>query len=348
MILRNDSECKKNCLSFLFLTKKLILIIYSYIGDSMKRKFKTKRKFNFKKLILLIIVVYLAYIIKNYTLNIKLINSNEKFIYTTLDNSNTYVYANKKNNNIISKISEYVGNNIFNNPIFFLKSQINYNNDKKEIENVSFLYEKNTLPLVYIYNSHQGENYGIKYLEEYNIIPNVLMASNMLKEKLESKNIKTVVEEENILEYMKENGLVFAKSYQASRVFLQNAINKYKSIKLFIDLHRDSVSNISTTVNIDGKDYAKVLFVVGLEHDNYEKNLEVTTKLNNLILNKYPTLTRGIMKKKGVGVNGIYNQDLNENIILLELGSNENNIDEINNTLDVLKDIIGEYLNEEK
>lgn len=323
-------------------------IIYSYIGDGMRRKFKTKRKFRFKKLILLIIVVYLVYVIRNYTLNIKLINSNEKFIYTTLDNSNNYVYTNKKSNNIIDKISEYVENNIFNNPIFFLKSQINYNNEKKEIENVSFLYEKNTLPLVYIYNSHQGENYGMKYLEEYNITPNVLMAANMLKEKLESNNIKTVVEEENILEYMKNNNMAFAKSYQASRVFLEKAINKYKSVKLFIDLHRDSVSNISTTVNIDGKDYAKVLFVVGLEHNNYEKNLDVVTKLNNIILDKYPSLTRGIMKKKGVGVNGIYNQDLNENVILIELGSNENNIDEINNTLDILKDVIGEYLNEKK
>lgn len=338
----------KKCLSFLFLTKKLIYIIYSYIGDSMRRKFKTKRKIRFKKLILLIIVVYLVCVIRNYTLNIKLINSNEKFIYTTLDNSNNYVYTNKKSNNIINKISEYVENNIFNNPIFFLKSQINYNNEKKESKNVSFLYEKNTLPLVYIYNSHQGENYGMKYLEEYNITPNVLMAANMLKEKLESNNIKTVVEEENILEYMKNNNMSFAKSYQASRVFLEKAINKYKSVKLFIDLHRDSVSNISTTVNIDGKDYAKILFVVGLEHNNYEKNLDVATKLNNIILDKYPSLTRGIMKKKGVGVNGIYNQDLNENVILIELGSNENNIDEINNTLDILKDIIGEYLNEEK
>ena len=313
----------------------------------MKKKFKVKRRFKFKKLILLVIAIYLIYVIRNYTLNIKLINSNEKFIYTTLDSSNNYSYENN-NNNIISKLSKYVEDNIFNNPIFFLKSQINYNNKKEEIDNVSFLYEQNVLPLVYIYNSHQGENYGMKYLEEYNITPNVLMAANMLKEKLESKNIKTLVEEANILQYMQENGLGFANSYQASRVFLEKAINKYKSVKLFIDLHRDSVSNISTTVNINGKDYAKVLFVVGLENENYEKNLEVVTKLNNIILSKYPNLTRGIMKKQGSGVNGIYNQDLNENVILIELGSNENNIDEINNTLDILKDVIGEYLNEKK
>ena len=44
-------------------------------------------------------------------------------------------------------------------------------------------------PLIYIYNSHQGETYSMKYLEEYNITPNVLMASRMLSEKLNNVGI---------------------------------------------------------------------------------------------------------------------------------------------------------------
>ena len=52
------------------------------------------------------------------------------------------------------------------------------------------------------------------------------------------------------------------------------------------------------------------------------------------------------MKKKGYGVNGIYNQDLKGNVILIEIGGNENNIEEINNTLDIMALVIGEYLNE--
>ena len=38
------------------------------------------------------------------------------------------------------------------------------------------------------------------------------------------------------------------------------------------------------------------MFLVGLEHDNYNANLKVATDINNLIKAKYPSLTRGIYK----------------------------------------------------
>jgi len=54
------------------------------------------------------------------------------------------------------------------------------------------------------------------------------------------------------------------------------------------------------------------------------------------------------MKKQGYGVNGIYNQDLKSNVILIEIGGHENNIDEVNNTLDLVSLAIKEYLNEKE
>ena len=42
----------------------------------------------------------------------------------------------------------------------------------------------------------------------------------------------------------------------------------------------------------------------------------------------------------------IYNQDLNPNMILLELGSQYSTIDEVLNTLELLAPIIAEYVNE--
>jgi hypothetical protein len=44
----------------------------------------------------------------------------------------------------------------------------------------------------------------------------------------------------------------------------------------------------------------------------------------------------------------LWNQDLDENIILIELGGYQNNIEEINNTLDILSIILKEYLYEKK
>ena len=119
-----------------------------------------------------------------------------------------------------------------------------------------------------------------------------------------------------------------------------------KDISLLIDLHRDSIKRKYTTVTINNKKYARILFVVGLKNKGYQNNLKVMEKLNEISNNMYPKLSRGIMKKSGKGVNGVYNQDLNKNIILIELGSIENNMEEILNTSIALSNIIEKYLEE--
>ena len=88
------------------------------------------------------------------------------------------------------------------------------------------------------------------------------------------------------------------------------------------------------------------MLLVGLEHDNYNANLKVATDINNLIKAKYPSLTRGIYKKSGPGVNGIYNQDFNSNCILIELGGQYNTMLEVSNTIDILAKILYDYIGE--
>lgn len=319
----------------------------------MKRRFRRKKRFKFNRLFYFLIIIVAVLLFRFYILRIQFITSNE-FINSTLDNSNYYSYTGNKKENIFEKIMNYVNKNVFNSPTYILKSQLNYskNNSKNSLvsnndNKLDLLFESNQ-PLVYLYSSHQGETYSTKYLEEYNILPDIVMASKMLKEKLENIGIKTIVEESDILDYMKKNNLNHAGSYIASRHFLESAIKNYSTVRLFIDLHRDAAAHSATYTKIDGKDCAKILFVIGLEHENYEKNLKTATEINNIIKEKYPSLTRGIMQKEGYGVNGIYNQDLGSNIILIEIGGNENNIDEINNTLDILALVLGEYINEKK
>lgn len=309
----------------------------------MSKRFKRKRSIKLNKVIFLVILIIFFLVIKSLISKISIRQLDNNLLNTILNNSNNY---NKEN--YAGKISLYVKNSLFNNPVELLNLQLKLEKKKEQKEQVNLMYQKNELPLIYIYNSHQGEEYSYKYLEDYNIVPNVLIADSMLKDKLESIGIKTVIEEANILEYMKNNNLNHAGSYIASRVFLESAINNYPSVRLFIDLHRDAAPHNATTVNIDGKECAKILFVIGLEYDTYQNNLEIVTKINNIILEKYPSLTRGIMKKEGYGVNGVYNQDLKENVILIEIGGNENNIEEVNNTLDLVAHVIGEYINEKE
>ena len=51
-----------------------------------------------------------------------------------------------------------------------------------------------------------------------------------------------------------------------------------------------------------------------------------------------------IYKKKGKGVNGVYNQDFSSNCILIEFGGNKNTIDEVYNTVIALGEIISNYI----
>lgn len=315
----------------------------------MRKKFKFKKKIKYTKFFIFLFIIFLFYISNIFISKIKLTNSNEELINIIFSNSDNYSFKNKENNNVIEKTMKYIKEKIFNTPIYFLTTSLNYKNNKisSNVES-EFVYVENEEPLIYIYNSHQGETYSYEYLEEYNIIPDVLMASKMLKEKLEKLGIKTIVEENDILKYMEVNNLDHSGSYIASRFFLEKVINKYPSIKLFIDLHRDAIAHDLSHTIINDKDYAKVLFVIGLENPYYENNLYITNKINEKIKLNYPSLTRGIMKKQGYGVNGVYNQDLNNNIILLEMGGHENNIEEINNTLDIIAKILKEYINEKE
>lgn len=120
------------------------------------------------------------------------------------------------------------------------------------------------------------------------------------------------------------------------------------SIKYYIDLHRDSVKKKYTTTEINGVSYAKVMLLVGLEHDNYQANLKEAQKINNKLNKEYPSLSRGIYKKSGKGVNGIYNQDFSKYTFLFEVGGTDNNIQEVNNSISVLAKILNEYIKEEE
>lgn len=280
-----------------------------------------------KKIIKITLLIFFLYqICFNFLLELKLFDNNEDFIIQIIKYMD---YKDEKNNLNSSEILENY---------FHLKTNVTQN--MKLVQNK---IEKT--PSVYIYNTHQKEGYQGEGLKEYNITPGVFMASYLFKAKLEENNIKTKILENNITEYMNLNNIKYSKSYKASRYFLENEL-KENNYKLIIDLHRDSVSKEKATTIINKKSCAKIVFVVGLEHSKANANLETAKKLNELIKNKYPLLTRGVIEKKGEGVDGIYNQDLNENIILLELGTDKSTINEVLNTITLISPIIAEYVNE--
>lgn len=331
----------------------------------MSKKIRLKRKRNFKKIkiFFLIMITFISFLCTYKLLNkIQLYSSNEEFIMAILNNSNHYLKY-EQNNKLLNKFSNFLSNINIKKPVTILENTFYYEKqDNTELVyndnynpddlNSSHIVDPNPTkidkPLVYIYNSHQLENYSSKNYEEYNITPNVMMASYLLREKLNNLGIKTIAEESDITEFIRINNWGYNYSYVASRYYIEDAIAKNPSLNFFIDIHRDALSKKNSTITINGENYAKILFVVGLEHNNYQKNLDLANLLNKKFNEKYPGLSRGVLTKKGPNVDGIYNQDLHPNMILLELGGNENTIDEVLNTVEAVSLILKEHLNDQK
>lgn len=236
----------------------------------------------------------------------------------------TYSFTHFTNN---KKIEELL------NKELFIKYALNIDLDKNKSYKVISINNKkeetNKKPVVYLYNTHQLEEYSSDYLEVYNIKPTVLLASFILKDYLSKYGIESIVEEENLVDIRNSMNLKYGRSYQVSRTLLEKRKNEYPTLKYFIDIHRDS-----GTYTLG--EYAKVLFVVGLDHDNYEPNLEFSENLCIKINDQVSDLCRGVMKKSGKGVNGIYNQDFNNFTILIEIGGEKNKISEVNKTMEVI------------
>ena len=303
-------------------------------------RFKSKKKFNN-------IFIYLGLFLISVALTIKFLYDND------LVNNNTIVDL------LISDNLGNYKNNKITDVDFLLKYALNVDLKKgeKEVTKEEDKEEKvevekedtqidTTKPIIYIYNTHQEEKYQSGTLLPYNITPTIFMASKMLKEYLEDEGIPTLVEENNVADTLRSMNLKYGSSYKVSRMFLEDAKKNNPSLKFYIDLHRDSSIYDKTTTKIDNESYARILFVVGLDNENYEPNLTLAEKLRDRIKAYNEDLYRGIMKKSGKGVNGVYNQDFDPNTVLIEIGGQYNNITEVNNSLKVLAKILALYVKE--
>ena len=289
----------------------------------------------------------LRYFIKNI--------DNEKFLKILLSNSSTYMEK-ENSNHVFNEIIDLITDIDLKKPVSLLKNNYEgydfyesiteYEDTLPTSNYIKDPYEEKEItdPIVYLYNTHQSEEYAYGKLENYNVKPTVMMTSYILREKLNNNGINTIVEENDVTEFLRTNNWNYASSYKVTKILMEDAYRNNSSLMYFVDLHRDSAKKSVTSKNINDKNYARILFIVGLENKNYKSNLEITEKLNNMFNEKYPGLSRGIYKKQGKGVNGVYNQDFHPNTILIEVGGVDNTIDEVYNTCEAIGDVLTEYI----
>jgi len=203
--------------------------------------------------------------------------------------------------------------------------------------------------VVFIYNTHNRESF-LPHLPDvtnpdhaHHDEVNITKVSERFAQALEEKGIGSQVDDHDFMNILNERGWGYGQSYQASREIVEEAITGSNDINYIFDIHRDSISKEKTTTEIEGESYGRILFVVGAEHETYEKNLNLAKELHNLLEDKYPGISRGYLPLEGARTNGIFNQDLNENALLFEFGGVENSLEELYRSAEVLAEVFSEY-----
>ena len=208
--------------------------------------------------------------------------------------------------------------------------------------------KKSSEPQILIYHTH-GATEGFVN-ERTGTTVSVIEIGKKLAEMLEKEYGYSVIHDET--PYDKVNGSIDRnKAYNQSLEGMKNALEKYPSIQIMIDLHRDGVgSEDKRTTVIDGKRMAKFMLFNGLSRNkegnidylynpNLEGNLAFSLQLKLKAMELYPTITRPNYLK---GYR--YNLHLREKSLLIELGNQNNSSQEALNALEPMAEILDAVL----
>lgn len=195
-------------------------------------------------------------------------------------------------------------------------------------------------PVILIYHTHTRENYNplnVKNLNHsYDFTTGVCKVGEELKRELESKYGISVIHDTTVHDVPTSNG-----GYTRSRKTVESYFKKYSSLKLIIDLHRDSAERSISTAKINNVYYSRVMFVIASGNKSKSNSITTANKLNSKFNELYPGFSRGLYYS---GKYAIYNQDLSSKIVILEIGSNENSLDESIRSSKLAARVISEFL----
>jgi len=222
------------------------------------------------------------------------------------------------------------------------------NFDNKPVDNKKIDITK---PLVILYHTHTTESFtpspGYTYeasgdhrTTDRNY--NICRIGEEIKNYVETYYGFAVVHDMTLHDYPYYDG-----SYNRSKPTVENLIKKYPDAKYIIDVHRDAfpdreAARKNMVVDIRGEKAARIVFVIGKSNPHWQENYYMTLKLNQKIDELYPGLSKGILVKDM----SIYNQDISNKMILLEMGADCNTIEEVLVSAKMVARAIGQLLSE--
>jgi stage II sporulation protein P len=171
---------------------------------------------------------------------------------------------------------------------------------------------------------------------------NVVRVGDALISNLKKYNI-------NVLHNTMVHDLDYNSSYVKSLKTLTNYVDKYPSLKMTIDLHRDAYSKekLRAVKKVDGKNVAQIMFVIGtdvkLSNPQWRDNLKLAIKLQARLNEICPGLTKPIYVSKSR-----YNQHLTNGSVIIEIGGDGNVIDECVRSTSYLAQAINDVIFKKK
>ena len=175
---------------------------------------------------------------------------------------------------------------------------------------------------------------------------NIMAVGAKLKEELEARGIE-VVHDRTEHEPPK-----LGTAYIRSLATLEKYQEAGEAFDMVLDIHRDAASARNTNpscVTANGKDYARLMMLIGTgEGDddegfsikpNWQENYKLAEALTEGLNERIPGICRDIMVKTGR-----YNQHMSERAVLIEVGHNENTLQEALNATEPLADVIADLL----
>ena len=211
-----------------------------------------------------------------------------------------------------------------------------------------------TKPSILVYHSHTTEAYSLLDLGYY------IKSDSRSNDK--AKNVVRVGDE--LVKYLEKAGfnvihdteihdVDYNSSYDSSRKTVEKYLEKYPSIEITIDLHRDDITysnktKVKPTAVINGKKAAKMMIISGCEwgrvknFPDWEYNLRFDLAVQNKVNEMYSGLMRPILFSERK-----YNMFETHNSFLLEIGTDANTLDEACYSARLFGNALGKLLNEE-
>ena len=219
--------------------------------------------------------------------------------------------------------------------------------DAEKFLSMDFSIEKDSEnPTILIYHTHSQEEFS-DYPE--NPEATITGVGTYLASLLEEKGYG-VIHDTTVYD-LKDGKLDRSRAYTYALDGISGILQKYPSIEVVLDIHRDGVSPDTRLVTeVNGKPTARIMFFNGtsqtpdgpieyLPNPNREANLAFSFQLQVKASEEYPGLARKIYLK---GLR--YNQHVRARTALIEVGAQTNTYEEARNAMEPLSELLDQVL----